>query len=360
MKRRFFLGTILSGAVILVGRTLPAAEMPRRGLKVVVAGDAATEVRQAAQKLLTAVPKHPLLSILAGDAPPVRLTDSGQLARGPAAARAYDHMVLVGEPDDPMVKAAWQREARTDATAWYLFGFGHLQGELGYIESDRNPFLHAAAIPQAPYETEVITLTGSTPRGVALAIAAFLERGLINGVVAAPGWRRPKHSLLERDPLTPDFSLRAQAPQQAGPLRQIGLTQASEDEYRGVFDDTGVMPRVIWRWKYYRDGVWDGAGAARAFDHYAAGLHRRAYGNTLWAAQFASTAQAGEAAVKIAAAAKLSGRGDLWEGEQPPYGSEKNRPGPLILWQRGTWLLMSTLPGEADEALRQDWKVEGE
>jgi hypothetical protein len=352
MKRRFFLWTILASAWPVMGSALPAAEMPRRGLKVVVAKDAAPEMRQAAEKLLAAVRKHPLLSVMAGDTPPMQLTDSRELTQGPAAARAYDHLVLIGLPDDPMVKAAWQREARVDAEGWYLFGFGHLQGELGYVESDRNPFLHAAVIPKAPYETEVITLTGSTAKGVTLAVAALLDQGLINGVVATPGWRRPKHSLLERDPLAPGWRPLVRVPEQAGSLRQIGLTQASEDEYRGVLQDTGLKPQVIWRWKYYRAGVWDGAGAERAFDHYATGLHRRAYGNTLWAAQFASAKDAEQAAPKIAAAAKLKQHADAWEGEQPGYGFGKGSAGPLVLWRTDAWLWMSTLPSDAASALR--------
>lgn len=352
MKRRFFLLIILATVSSLMNATLQAAE-PRRSLKVVVASNAAPEIHQAAEKLLAAVPKHPLLSIMAGNAPPAQLTDSGQLAIGPAAARAYDHLVLIGLPDDPIVKAAWQREARVEAKNWYLFGFGYLQGELGYVESDRNPFLHAAVIPKAPYETEVITLTGATPKGVTLAVAAFLEQGLINGVVAPPGWQRPKHALLERDPLAPDFRPGVPVPEQAGALRLIGVTQASEDEYRGVLEDTGLKPQAIWRWKYYRAGVWDGPGAERAFDHYAAGLHRRAYGNTLWAAQFASAKEAAQAAPKIAATAKLKPHTAAWEGEQPPYGSGKGSPGPLVLWRTDAWLWMSTLPADATTALQR-------
>jgi hypothetical protein len=184
-------------------------------------------------------------------------------------------------PDDPLIQAAWQREARIIPGGFYIFGFGHLRGDVGYLESDHNPFLHGAAIVKAPFETQVITLTGSTPAGVELAVRAFLRQGLVNGVVAAPGFQRPDKALLDRDPLPPDFKLPVWTPLHVGDLPQIGLIQASEDEYRGVLEDTGVVPQVIWRWKYHRRGSWDGAGAERAYDHYAAGLHRRAYGDTL-------------------------------------------------------------------------------
>jgi len=352
MRRLPLLLTSLTVVWTVLGSMLWAIETPHRGLKIVVAGDAPPEIRQAASGLLAEVARHPLLSILAKDTPRTQLTDSADLAKGAAEARAYDHLVLIGLADDPMIKAAWQREARVDGDSWYLFGFGHLRGDLGYVESDRNPFLHGAAIPKAPYETEVVTLTGSTAKGVTLAVAAFLKQGLINGVVAVPGWQRPRHAILDRDPLVPGFSVPGLAPKQAGSLPQIGVTQASEDEYRGVLEDTGLMPQAIWRWKYYRPGAWDGAGAKFAFDHYAAGLHRRAYGNTLWAAQFASANEAEQAAPKIAAAAKLKQHADAWEGEQPNYGLGNNSSGPLVLWRRDAWLWMSTLLSDATAAVQ--------
>ena len=178
-----------------------------------------------------------------------------------------------------------------------------------------------------------------------LAVGAFLQQGLLAGVVAGPGWQRPDKALLERDPLPPDFQPPPGFTRQAGPWQRIGVTQASEDEYRGVLEDTGVEPQVIWRWKYYRPGVWDGSGEARAFDHYAAGLHRRAYGNTLWAARFASSAEAQQSMAKIAAAAKLARHGAAWQGNQPSYGFGNTPPGPLTLWQHEAWVLMSTVPG---------------
>jgi len=53
-------------------------------------------------------------------------------------------------------------------------------------------------------------------------------------------------TLLDHDPLSPDFSV--DLPVKAD--KKIGLTQAGEDEYRGVLADTGLMPAAIWRLKY--------------------------------------------------------------------------------------------------------------
>jgi len=320
----------------------PAASALRRSLKVCAAPDAPPAVRQAARAVLKAVADHPLLHLMADGKPPQSLTDS----------------TLIGLPTDPLITAAWQREARVEEGGFYIFGFGHLHGTIGYVESDRNPFLHGAAIKSAPFETQVVTLTGSTPEGVALVVDAFLKQGLVNGLIAAPGWKRPDRTLLDRDPLPVDFAAPAWLPGQVGASKRIGITQASEDEYRGALEDTGVVPAEIWRAKYHRPGTWDGGGAARAFDHYAAGLHRRAYGATLWAARFSSAKQAGQAAPKIAAAAKLRMLGDVWSGEQPPYANgtypgEKRSPGPITLWRRDAWLLMSTLPEAETKAMRQ-------
>ena len=325
------------------------AAQPQRGLLICVSDAAPAAIRSAATALLEAVPHHPLLSVFAKDHAPASLCSSEQLVSAPADQRAYNHLVLVGLGADPLIAAATQHEAKPEAGGFYIFGFGHFTGDIGYVESDRNPFLHGSAIPKAPFETEVVTITGSTAEGVRLAAGAFLRANLVNGVVAAPGWKRPVPNLLDRDPLPPAFPTPELPRAQIGDYRLIGLTQAAEDEYRGVLADTGLAPREIWRAKYYRDGVWDGEGEVHAFDQYSFGLHRRAYGNTLWLARFASTADAAAQAPKIAAAANLKPEGRRWVGKQPPYAGganagETDSAGPLSLWQQGEWVSMSTLP----------------
>ena len=339
--------------LLLVTGTPLFAEPPARGLKICVSSNAPVPVHQAAEAVLAAAKTHPLLAVFCGSrAAPTGLTDTSLLLADKPEARAYDHLVLIGLSDDPLIRAAWQREARAEDGGFYVFGFGHLAGDIGYVESDRNPFLHGRAIPQAPYETQIVTITGSTPAGVALAVDAFLKRGLVNGTVAAVGWKRPRPSLLDRDPLAPGFHPPEWLPAQSGEARQIGFSQPGEDEYRGVLEDAGTKPVEMWRVKYYVPGAWDGAGAAQAFDDYAAGLHRRAYGNTVWCARFSSPAQAGAAATKIASAAKLKPSSQGWAGAQPPYGPQKESPGPLTLWQHRDWLLMSTLSAANTKKLR--------
>jgi hypothetical protein len=331
-----------------------------RTLKICVAADAPPEVRASAERIRAGVSGSPLLSLLAANG--VSLEDSARLHSGPIEARAYHHLVLVGLPSDPLIQLAWQHEAAVEEGGFYIFGFGHLHGDIGYIESDRNPFLHSSAIAAAPYETEIITVTGSTPAGVQLAAEAFLTMGLINGVVAAPGWTRPQTTILDRDPLTIPLEPVAFAPAFAGKATRVGITQAGENEYRDVLEDTGIKPESIWRVKYYEPGVWDQAASAEASSpaEFLNGLHRRATGNTLWIARFASVEDAAAAAQRIAAAARLNRHGAAWSGPGPsgnliadPQGVPEEPAPSLMLWTSANTVFLSTVPKLIPKNLQQ-------
>ncbi len=350
MRRRDFLA--VSGGSLLLALHPPSlcaiaasSLSPRRGLCIALDSRTSSAVHGAVQAMVDELLTHPLLSIMsAGEKP--KLIDTTRLL-GSQTELAFNHLILVGRPDDPLLVAAWQREAQFSAKGVYVFGFGGLSGEIGYVESDRNPFLHAINIPSVPFETEIVTLTGTTDDAIVLAVHSFITRGLVNGLVANNGWKRTETTLLDRDPLSPQFDLPLIAPEQIGNYTRIGCSQAAEDEYRGVLEDTGIEPQQIWRFKYYSPGNWDGKGSVTSFDAYSNGLHRRAYGNTLWLARFNSANEAAGAAPKIAATAKLTPRANRWTGVQPPYANgtypgEKVSAGPLMLWQEKDWLAMST------------------
>lgn len=347
----------LAVVMLLIPVGLTAADAPQRTLKICVAQNASPQIQQAAARVLSAVQTQPLLRAMASSSgsAPRSLSDTAQLASRPEADRAYSHLVIIGLADDPLVKAAWQREARLLAKGgWYAFGYGNVSGDLGWVESDRNPFLHAAAVAKTPFETQVVTLTGSTPTGVALAVKAFLEGNLVNGLVAAPGWTRGERTLLDRDPLQLTAAPLV-VPAAAGEYSLVGWTQPNEEEYRGVEDDAGVAPRLLARFKYFKAGNWDYAGSKFARTAYMAGLHRRSYGNTLWAAQFSDEGEAGKAAGRIAAAAKLqAGQAGVWKGSAAAHSDDKDEPAsPLTLWTGGRWVFMSTLPAAATDGLRR-------
>lgn len=355
MRRRDFLA--LSGAggfFALQSHSLPALAMqavagPKRGLRIAMDPRLGADTKKAVAGLMGVVSSHPLLKIMANGEAAVSIDTAKLLASKDELA--YNHLVLIGFADDPLLKAAWQREAIFEPNKLYVFGFGGFEGTLGYIESDRNPFLHSAYVAVAPFEAEVITLTGTSDEGIALAVRAFAEHGVVNGLVAHDGWKRTETTLLDRSPFVLPAMLPHLVPEKVGSYTRIGWTQAAEDEYRGVLDDTGVEPLQIWRAKYHKQGVWDGRGAATAFDAYSTGLHRRAYGSMLWHAQFRDAKEAEEVAPKIASAARLAASGKQWHGAQPAYANgtypgERPSSGPITLWQQDEWLLMSTLDAE--------------
>jgi hypothetical protein len=282
---------------------------------------------------------------MAGGKPPSGLTDSKELLSGPVAERAYNHLVVIGLPDDPVIQQAWQREALVTDKEIYIFGFGHLAGDIGYIESDRNPFLHSNAIASAPFETEIVTLTGTTPAGVQLAVAAFLGKGLINGVVAAPGWTRPSPSLLDRDPLPPNFTPPT-VPATAANATCIGVTSPNESVYRGVLEIAGAKPSEIWQFKYHVPGAWDKGGAAYALADFFAGLNRMSIDNVLWVARFPDAGQASSAAQHIGEASHWTQQGAEWIGTPMKVGLGEDPPDRSVrLWSRDAYVYISTLPG---------------
>ena len=299
----------------------PPNSPAERGLLLYVDPRLGAEGEAWRHSIEAAVARHSLLGVLSGGRP-VLAAPSPSHEHPNQEQLIYNHVFLIALPDDPLLVQAWQREAKIDPAtrSIYAFGFGHLQGSIGYLEADRNPFLHSPTVVKSPYECEWVSLTGTDRAGLALAVDAFLKQGLVNGLVAAPGWKRTAPTLLDRDPLSPGFILPSALPNALGLMRRIALTQVAEDEYRGALADTGVMPRSIWQAKYYAPGVWDGAGQITSFQNYAAGLHRRAYGNAIWAASFGSPSEATTAAPRIASAAKLKPSGSAsWTGDLPPY-----------------------------------------
>jgi hypothetical protein len=366
MKRREFLAGMTVSLAGLTQRGWGAIVLQAgggqnaSGLLVVHSAQADASMAQHARELAQATSSHPLLSQLASSGVPAVQRSSEDLqpvaqhvAQRAASASewmalATNHVILVGLTDDPLIAMAWRREARSEPGGLHVFGFGHLRGDIGYVESGRNPFLHAAAVPQAPMETQLTILTGSSVAGVQLAVRALLDRHLLNGVVAARGWQRGPGTLLDQNPLAPEFTTPPAAPAQLAGMSRVGWTQASRDEYMGVLTDTGTEPVEIWRAKYLNPAAWEGAGSIHALDAYMAGLDRRAYGNTLWMANFGSAQKAMAAMPRIGQAAGMRQTGDGWQGSQPPYASgngrgERPHPGSLSLSQNGEWLWMQAI-----------------
>ena len=332
---------VIAAAMFLAIGSAAAAtkepEVANRGLIVAVANGAPAEIKSAANSLKSDANQQPLLKAMAAGHE-IQVVDSDALLNGPIADRAFNHVIVVGLPSDPLITAAWQREAAMEDGGIFVFGFGHFKGTLGYIESDRNPFLHSAAVARAPYETELVTITGTTPQAVALAAKAFVERDIVNGLIAdGGGWSRPATSLLDRDPITPTVALPAVPATMSG-APMIGVTQASGDEFRNVLADAQVEPMAIYRFKYLPAGAWDTGGVESAIADYKAGLHRRAFADTLWTGVFANDSAADDAAGKIAEAAGLKKSHDGWSG-----GGKFDEGAPTSVWANGNTVYMTDL-----------------
>jgi hypothetical protein len=306
-------------AVLTCAPFAMAAKDPQvadRGLVLAVASDAAPEVKAASNSIKAAIDQQPLLKAMAGGHE-IKVVDSDKLLSGPVGVRAFNHVIVVGLPNDPLIATVWQREAAVE------------EGGL---------FLHGAAIDRAPYETELVTISGTNPQGVALAAKAFLQRDIVNGVIASSGeWSRPSTSLLDRDPVAADVSLPA-VPAMMGDAPMIGVTQASGDEYRNVLADAQVVPAAIWRFKYLPPAAWDAGGSESAIAVYKAGLHRRAFADTVWAGVFADPAAAEDAAGKIADAANLKKNGQTWTGSGNP-----KEGAPVAVWVKDKTVYMTDL-----------------
>lgn len=326
----------------------PAASPSSRSLFVYADKRLGNLGSQCIERTIAAANRSPLLSALAQGKPPQRLNvDLPQNELQPILA--YNHLLVFALPGDPLLEQVWQMEAKFSGNLFHVFGFGDFRGSLGYIESDRNPFLHAAAVIKAPYECEAITVTGTNAAGLEIAADALLTKSLVNGVVAQNGaWSRVGPTLLDRDPLPATFQPPAGVPPRLESLERIAWTHSGEDVYRRVLQDTNQMPESIWLAKYYRSGQWDDAGLVGAFHDFAAGLHRRAYGNAILAIGFANAGAASTALPLIAKAAGLQGSGEF-RGFLPPFAwaadtmGDSNEPGTLRIWAEGASVFIASV-----------------
>lgn len=309
----------LSGAMSGWGadaaQTAKKTQDQQRRILICTAQDAPAALQEGAAKLAADADRVPLLHALlaTGAATGVEREQGGILLKDPRKKNhyeraAFNHLVLIGLPQsDPLLLKCGGHQAALDekAAAFYSEGYGHLQGGIGWIECDRNPFEYSPRIQDAPYSTFLVKITGTTPAGVLAALEAF-RGGLNNGAVIADASGkpakpvRPKTTLLDRDPdLAPPPSAPAQLP---GGLVYAGWTQVAEDEYRAFADYGAAEPVRLWRLKYLCPGTLDGV----ELSHWNNGPHRKAFGSALTVGRYAD---APAAAAALAALTKAEWRG---------------------------------------------------
>ncbi len=179
-----------------------------------------------------------------------------------------------------------------------------------------------------------------------------------NGVVLGPGARRIETSILDRDPSAdPPPAL----PEAVGDLVFAGWSQPTEAEARAFLDwGATAQPVALWRAKYLATGALEtGSGAA-----WTLGPSALAWGNAALLARFADPADPGRvlAALRSAPGAKESAAPPVLRSSPVtrrsllvlPMPADENNPalpGDVAVWAQGPWVVLSTLPAAANDAL---------
>lgn len=356
----------------------PAQSVAERGLLICVSGQASPALAQAAAALAAEARQVPALrglletqgsrgSVSVATSESLMLWDARGQKQKPEAYRraACNHLVVIGlKSQDPVMAKTWGTTASLDeATAsFYMEGYGHLQGDLGFVESDRNPFLHSQQTRASDFDTCFFRLSGTTEAGVLAAVTAF-RGGLLNGVVPAGPLRRPQTTILDLDPAPDPCPLPLPAtvdiPDPAGqlaPAMLAGWTQAPGNEYRAYLDWGGAEPQRVWRLKYLQTNTFNRVGP----QGWTCGFHRLAWGNAVTVAQFATPAAAAQtvAAIRQGAdrvpawtAAKLPGGRSVWQTPQPKDETVDASFGSVFLFAAGRHVVFSSLPPDASATL---------
>ncbi|MDR2849782.1 MAG: hypothetical protein LBW77_04465 [Verrucomicrobiota bacterium] len=325
------LGTVLGGAVCAVAD----AAAPQRAFVIACAA----EYRPVAERLAAHVAEHPLLKVFAEHSSAPEILPLEDLD----APRLFGHLVLIGEPSAPRIAQAWQQEAKMlPDGGFYVFGFGYFKGDIGFVESGRNPFLYGRESPKPrPFHSECVVISGNTAAGIDAAARAFLEKSLLNGVVSQNAVRL-KPSLLERAPVSELAEFDAPPPPPEG-YAYLGVTLPSEMEYRNALEALEMLPKKSLRYKYHRPGGFPlhADELTESFALYRNGLHRKAVANTLLVMTFEDAAAAQKA---FTAFSRATGLRD-GKGNQPSLqpGWDPNPGSPLRAEVKDAQLWVSTL-----------------
>lgn len=344
---------------LFLGLGLAAADkapLPRRTILVCASQNADPEVAKLADGLAAEAKTVPTLqALLQSHAATEVLRKSSEEVMANYDLAAYNHLVVVGlAGNDPLMKKVSEFYITLDEKerSAYALGWGHLQGDLGYLEADRNPFLHNRRIREAPFEAELVKVTGNSLAGVQAAAKQF-RAGMFNGLVPAGPWKRPKTTILDLAPLVDPPALKLPETLPAAPpfagATLAGWSQVPANEYRAYLDLGQAEPKRVWRAKYLVAGALDQA----AIVGWNRGLHRMAFDNAVTIAEFATGQESLAAAQAIIKADKawqpvpaLAGS-PAWEAEMPSDECLKPTMGRLFLLSRGRLLLIASLPKPA-------------
>jgi len=326
-----------------------AETAPRGPLRIGFSPNAPDFVQRAAERIYKAAESNATLKALAAGGK----VEYGKISLDEEPAKlAYSHLVTVGTPDDPLTEKAHrfmtkftpvETKSPQDAK-WktYSFGYGGFIGHVGCIESGANPFLHSLEVnlegsAQFDFETELVTITGSSEEGINAAVDSFLEDCVVNGIVARKdAWERDGETILDRDPLEPG-SLPATGFTPPEGWTLLGRTDCTMDVRLGVLEATRKEPVQAVLEKFTKPGELDGNLETDAIRLYLNGLDRRAYGNAALTLFFED-----ESAARMAARRLESDKRILASQEN----NEPGKPGilPVKVSQDGAKVVLTTLP----------------
>ena len=334
----------LSAAFALLLCQASAEEQSRGPLRIGFSPNAPEFVQRAAERIYKTAESNATLKALAAGGK----AEYGKIGLDEAPEKlAYSHLVTVGMPDDPLTKKAQRfltkftpAEGKTPQEAkWkiYSFGFGGFTGHVGCIESGANPFRHSENGGDAPFETELVTITGTSEEGINAAVDSFLADCLVNGIVACKdAWKRDGETILDRDPLEPGkLPATGFTPPEGWTL--LGRTDCTMDVRLGVLEATRKEPVQAVLEKFTKPGELDGPLGKHALRVYLNGLDRHAYGNAALTLFFED-----ESAARMAARRLESNKRILASQEN----DEPGKPGSLSVKvsQDGVKVVLSTLP----------------
>jgi hypothetical protein len=352
---------ILSACAALL-LTVSALAAPRDVL-VCTGSGLSPELKKAAAEFTAGAAQVPLFRALkaAGEYNTVRAQDSDELLDPKKYdLAAHNHLVVIGLPSkDALLKKVWGHTVSVDEAKQSLYsqGWGYLQGDIGWIECDRNPFLHSPKIRTAPEGTILVKISGTSEAGILAALAAFKE-GLLGGFVPVGKISRPQTTILDRDPdPTPSPAKLPETVTIGGKTATLaGWYDVPENEYRAIEEAAGgLVPQSIRRFKYLAPGILEEKSIVR----WLGSVHRMAFGNAVNLVRFASAKEAQQAAEKMAERDKykpLAGKTAAWT---LPIGNWKDNRDEVIeepywdviLTAKGPWVILSTLPADQTQNL---------
>jgi len=326
---------------------------------VCMGAQASPDLQQTVTEFIARAPEAPLFKALhsAGGSSVITAQSGEELLDPKALDRAaHNHLMVIGLPSDPLMKKVLGYTVGIDESKKQLqsLGWGRLEGDIGWIESDRNPFLHSRKFKSAPEGTLLVKISGTSEAGIKAALQAF-EKGMLNGIVPAGSFSRPSTTLLDLDPLVEPVPVNL--PREIDLKGQTGYlagwSQIPANEYRAVLEATGREPLHIWRYKYLAPGFLK----EKSIERWLAGPHRQAFGNAFEIMEFRDETEASQAMLKMAREnfkpITLEGISKAKEGPQATDEIVEKPIWNVIVAATGRYVVLSTLPPEATSKLAQ-------